>query len=58
MPFKSLAQRRKFYALAKEGKISEDTVKEWEAHTQAQGKRLPEYSRKPEIRRVKRVKTI
>ena len=31
--FKSQRQRAKFHALAKEGKISMDTVKKWEAET-------------------------
>jgi hypothetical protein len=44
MPFKSKAQRRKFYAMAKRGEISEKTVKEWEKET---GKRkLPERAKK------------
>ena len=40
MPFASKAQRRKFYQLRAQGKISAATVREWE---QATGhKRLPE----------------
>lgn len=40
MPFKSQAQRRKFYALEKEGKMSKETVDKWESET---GKaKLPE----------------
>lgn len=43
MPFKSQAQRRKFYMLAKQGKISKAKLKEWEEET---GKRkLPERAR-------------
>lgn len=41
MPFKSEAQRRKFYAMKARGQISSHTVKKWEAHT-PKGKRLPE----------------
>lgn len=40
MPFKSKAQRRKFYAMANRGEISRGTVKEWEDATK--GKKLPE----------------
>jgi hypothetical protein len=40
MPFKSQAQRRKFYAMANRGEISHKTVKKWEEHT-PKGK-LPE----------------
>ncbi len=41
MPFKSEAQRRKFYAMANRGEISRDTVKEWENAT-PKDKKLPE----------------
>ena len=44
MPFKSEAQRRKFYAMAAAGKISHGTVAEWEAHTKS--KKLPEHVKK------------
>jgi hypothetical protein len=33
MPFKSKAQRRKFYALKSEGKIDQKTINEWEKET-------------------------
>lgn len=33
MPFKSMAQRRKFYALKAEGKMSQKTIDEWEKET-------------------------
>lgn len=33
MPFKSEAQRRKFYAMAERGEISKSKVKEWESET-------------------------
>ena len=33
MPFKSVAQMHKFYALMKEGKMSPKTVREWQSHT-------------------------
>lgn len=41
MPFKSEAQRRKFYELAKQGKMSKKTVAEWEEATPKDSK-LPE----------------
>lgn len=44
MPFKSKAQRRKFYAMADKGEISKDTVKRWEKHTK--DKDLPERKEK------------
>ena len=40
-PFKSQAQRRKFYAMASRGEISKSTVKKWEEHT-PKDKKLPE----------------
>lgn len=40
-PFKSEAQRRKFYAMKSRGEISGATVKKWESHT-PKGKKLPE----------------
>ena len=40
MPFKSEAQRRKFYAMAARGEISEETLKEWQDSTG--DKELPE----------------
>jgi hypothetical protein len=33
MPFKSQAQRAKFYSMAEKGEISHATVKEWEDAT-------------------------
>lgn len=44
MPFKSKAQRRKFYAMANRGEISHQKVKEWEDATH--GKKLPERVKK------------
>jgi len=41
MPFKSKAQRRKFYAMADRGEISDATVERWEDET-PKGKKLPE----------------
>lgn len=46
-PFKSEAQRRKFYAMKSRGEISGSTVKEWESHT-PKGKKLPERVHKKE----------
>lgn len=45
MPFKSEAQRRKFYAMANRGEISRDTVREWENAT-PKDKKLPERAAK------------
>jgi hypothetical protein len=45
MPFKSDAQRRKFYAMEDRGEISEDTVDRWEDET-PKGKKLPERVKK------------
>lgn len=47
MPFKSKAQRRKFYAMADDGEIPKSTVKRWEEHT-PKGKKLPERIKKAE----------
>lgn len=44
MPFKSKAQRRKFYAMANRGEISHKKVEEWESATH--GKKLPERVKK------------
>lgn len=44
-PFKSQAQRRKFYAMANRGEISKKTVKEWESET-PKNKKLPERVKK------------
>lgn len=41
MPFKSKAQRRKFYAMADRGEIADKTVEEWEDAT-PKGEKLPE----------------
>lgn len=40
MPFKSKAQRRKFYAMAQRGEIPLETVREWERKTG--NRKLPE----------------
>lgn len=45
MPFKSQAQRRKFYAMADRGEISKETLKEWEDAT-PKDKELPERVKK------------
>ena len=45
MPFKSKAQRRKFYAMADKGEISDETVERWEDET-PKGKKLPERVKK------------
>lgn len=41
MPFKSEAQRKKMYELAKRGEIKQSVVDEWEKAT-PKGKKLPE----------------
>lgn len=46
MPFKSESQRRKFYVLNKQGKISDRELATWERHTK--DKNLPERKRKEE----------
>lgn len=48
MPFKSQAQRRKFYAMEDRGEISKSTVDEWEAAT-PKGKKLPERVKRASI---------
>lgn len=45
MPFKSKAQRRKFYVMADRDEISDDTVERWEDET-SKGKKLPERIKK------------
>jgi len=40
MPFRSMAQRRKFYALKAQGKMSQSMIDKWEEHTP--DKKLPE----------------
>lgn len=44
MPFQSKAQRRKFYALKDEGKMSQATIDKWEKETM--DKKLPERKKK------------
>ena len=44
MPYKSEAQRKKFHALEKEGKISAKTVKHWDKASK--GKKLPKRVKK------------
>lgn len=44
-PFKSEAQRRKFYAMSERGEISKDKVKEYEEETKGD---LPERVKKKE----------
>jgi len=48
MPFKSEAQRRKFYAMKSRGEISASTVKHWEDVT-PKDKKLPEHVKHAEI---------
>ena len=54
MPFKSQAQRRKFYALEREGKISKETLRRWEEET-PDWKKLPERVAKKERVSMKKV---
>ena len=50
MPFKSKAQRRKFYAMMNRGEVSKQTVEKWERHT-PKDKPLPERVRRTMRRR-------
>jgi len=52
MPFKSEAQRRKFYAMADRGEISDETVDEWESKTK--DKDLPERVEKKDEKKEKK----
>lgn len=51
-PFKSKAQRRKFYAMEKRGEISMKKVKEWEKETGK--KKLPEKVKKRKTKKRKK----
>lgn len=52
MPFKSESQRKRFYAMARRGEISAETVRRWERHT---GDRdLPERVRRGKQERGRR----
>ncbi len=48
MPYKSLAQMRRFHAMAEAGSISQEVVELWDEETEAlvkrRGRELPEYS--------------
>ena len=44
MPFRSMAQRRKFASMVKKGEISQKTFDEWNAETP---KNIPERKSKP-----------
>lgn len=46
MPFRSEAQRRKFYSLYKQGKVSKQEIALWETETDTDKKRLPERVKK------------
>ena len=48
MPFKSQAQRGKFYAMAERGEISPKVVSEWE-HATPKGKKLPKHVKKSRL---------
>lgn len=48
MPFKSEAQRNKFYTLVKEGKMSQETLDKWESET-PKDKPLPKRIHKKQI---------
>jgi hypothetical protein len=52
MPFKSMAQRRKFAELLVKGEISPETYEEWNRETG--GKVLPERVKKKKKKRAKR----
>lgn len=53
MPFKSEAQRRKFYQLKKQGKMSQQKIDEWESETP---KNIPKrVGEKPSVKRAIKV---
>jgi hypothetical protein len=52
-PFRSEAQRRKFYAMAERGEISKKKVAEYEEKTHGD---LPERVKKKEVRKEAKVK--
>lgn len=58
-PFKSKAQRSKFYALKEEGKMDQATIDRWESET-PKGKKLPARvgPKKPRITSVKQLRKI
>jgi len=51
-PFKSESQRKKFYALYRQGKISKKTLDEWE-HATPKGKKLPKRVKKKKTKKRK-----
>ena len=51
MPYKSNAQRKKFHVLEKEGKISHETVEEFDKASK--GKKLPEKVKKKKVKVTK-----
>jgi len=53
MPFRSKAQRRKFYALKGEGKMDQATINEWESET-TDKKNLPERLDETPYERIKK----
>ena len=53
MPFKSEAQRRKFYAMAERGEMSKGKVKEYEEETKGD---LPERVEKKEAHKKAKIK--
>lgn len=55
MPFKSQSQRAKFYALKKQGKMSQSTIDKWEEETG--GKKLPKRVKKKKKSPKKKTKT-
>lgn len=57
MPFKSQAQRRKFYAMESRGEIPKGTTQKWEAHT-PKGKKLPQKVKKPKKTKKPHIKKV
>lgn len=54
-PFKSEAQRKKFYAMYKRGEITKKTIQEWESKTPKNiPKRLKKKKKTHEKKRAKR----
>lgn len=66
MPYKSDAQRRKFHALAKEGKISQDTVSEYDKASKGMKlperigpmKKMPSMPKMPKIKSLDQLRTL
>jgi len=58
MPFKSEAQRKKFYALYEEGKITKATLDKWESETAGETKKLPERLHKKQVSHLEKLQEL